>query len=188
MDNFDLRNFLIENKLTNNSKLLSEQQVEEVNWKGLAAGAAMTLAGVTGAQAQMKPEYKAQIDSIQKVTTLTPQEKRAEIQKIVQLNRNDIAGKHDEVRQKAINSFLKFQRPDLANASPEKISKAYASWNKERSKGDDQPYGDLNTSKDLKRAEKCNTVDGPSFLSKLNPFKEKPGCIYSDEDKSGVKK
>jgi hypothetical protein len=95
MDNFDLRNFLTENKLTTNSKLLSEQ-VDEVNWKGLAAGAAMTLAGITGASAQIKPEYKAKIDSIQKVQTLTPQQKRAEIQKIVQLNRDEIKGKHRE--------------------------------------------------------------------------------------------
>jgi hypothetical protein len=181
MDNFDLKNFLIENQLTHNSQQLDEDLKSSV-------AAVMLLIGSLGAQAQMKPEYKAQIDSIQKVKTLTPQEKRAEIQKIVQLNRDDIKGKNDEVKQRAINSFLKFQRPDLVNASPEKILKAYTAWGKEHSKGDDQPYGDLNTSKDLKRAEKCRTVDGPSFLSKLNPFKEKNGCIYSDEDKSGVKK
>lgn len=54
MENFDLRNFLIENKLTTNSKLLSEQ-VDEVNWKGLAAGAAMAL-GTLGAQGQEAPK------------------------------------------------------------------------------------------------------------------------------------
>ena len=95
MENFDLRNFLIENKLTTNSKLMSEQ-VDEVNWKGLAAGAAMTLAGITGASGQIKPEYKAKIDSIQKVQTLSPQQKRVEIQKIVQLNRDEISGKKRE--------------------------------------------------------------------------------------------
>jgi hypothetical protein len=107
MDNFDLRNFLIENKLTSNSKLLSEQQVEEVNWKGLAAGAAMTLAGITGAQAQLKPEYKAQIDLIQKVQTMSPQQKRVEIQKIVQLNRDEISGKkrQDFLRTMAAAGF-----------------------------------------------------------------------------------
>ena len=41
----------------------------------------------------LKPEYKAKIDSIQK-TNLNPQEKRAEIQKLVQLNRDEISGKH----------------------------------------------------------------------------------------------
>jgi len=51
MDNFDLKNFLIENKLTINSKLLPEQEINEVNWKGLATGAAMTL-GTLGAQGQ----------------------------------------------------------------------------------------------------------------------------------------
>lgn len=106
MENFDLKNFLIENKLTTNSKLLSEQ-VDEVNWKGLAAGAAMTLAGITGASGQIKPEYKAKIDSIQKVQTLTPQQKRAEIQKIVQLNRDEITGKkrQDFLRTMAAAGF-----------------------------------------------------------------------------------
>ena len=87
MENFDIKKYLIENQLTTNSKLLSEEEVNEVNWKGLAAGAAMTLAGITGASAQIKPEYKAKIDSIQKIQTLTPQQKRSEIQKIVQLNK-----------------------------------------------------------------------------------------------------
>ena len=59
--------------------------------KGLLAGLLMT-AGLT--YGQLKPEYKAKIDSIQKVQTLSPQEKRAEIQKIVQLNRDEISGKH----------------------------------------------------------------------------------------------
>ena len=181
MDNFDLRKFLTENQLTHNSQPLNENIKSSVT-------AVMLLIGSLGAQAQMKPEYKAKIDSIQRVTTLTPQEKRAEIQKIVQLNRNDIKDKNDEVRQKAINGFLKFQRPDLVNADPEKILKAYLAWEKKRNKGDDQPLDGLNTARDLKKAEKCDAVDGPSFLSKLNPFKEKPGCIYSDEDKSGVKK
>jgi len=91
MDNFDIKKYLIENKLTTNS-----QQLDEINWKGLAAGTAMTLAGITGASGQIKPEYKAKIDSIQKIQTLTPQQKRSEIQKIVQLNRDEISGKKRE--------------------------------------------------------------------------------------------
>lgn len=78
MDNFDLRNFLTENKLTTNSKLLAEQ-VDEVNWKGLAAGAAMTL-GTLGAHGQEAPkqrDYQKSIDSLKTVTDKTPQEKRA---------------------------------------------------------------------------------------------------------------
>lgn len=89
MESFDLKKFLIENKLTTNSK-----QLEEINWKGVAAGAAML--GAVGAHGQIKPEYKAKIDSIQRTTDLTPQQKRAEIQKIVQLNRNQIIGKKRE--------------------------------------------------------------------------------------------
>ena len=61
--------------------------------KGFLAGLLMT-AGLSWGQ--IKPEYKAKIDSIQKIQTLTPQEKRAEIQKIVQLNRDEISGKKRE--------------------------------------------------------------------------------------------
>jgi hypothetical protein len=151
MDNFDLRSFLTENQLTHNS-----QQLDELNLKTAIAAGAMAL-GTLGAQAQMKPEYKAKIDSIQRITTLTPQEKRAEIQKIVQLNRNDIKGKHDQDRQKAINGFLKFQRPDLVGSPPEEIEAEYCAWEKERNKGEAQPYGDLNTSKSDGGKGSCTT-------------------------------
>lgn len=93
MDNFDLRNFLIENKLTTNSRLLSEDIDEGLLGKGLLAGLLMA-AGLSWGQ--IKPEYKAKIDSIQKIETLSPQQKRAEIQKIVQLNRDEISGKKRE--------------------------------------------------------------------------------------------
>jgi len=35
---------------------------------------------------------------------------------------------------------------------------------------------------------KSDFISGPGFFDSLNPFKERAGCIYSDEDKSGVKK
>jgi hypothetical protein len=148
MENFDLRNFLIENKLTTNSKLLSEQEVDEVNWKGLAAGAAMTLAGITGASGQIKPEYKAKIDSIQKVQTLTPQQKRAEIQKIVQLNRDEISGKKRE-------DFLRTMA--AAGFTDEEQYKKYLAKN---AKKKDVGLDGLETDKACKRGEKkgsCST-------------------------------
>lgn len=183
MDNFDLREYLTENKLTHNSQQLDE------NLKSTVA-AVMLLIGSLGAQAQMKPEYQKAIAQVQQDYPGRENAglRRTKIDSIAQRNRNDIKGVHDKERQRAINGFLQFQRKDLIGADPKEILKAYLAWEKERNKGKEQPYGDLNTSKDLKRAEKCNTVDEPSFLSKLNPFKEKPGCIYSDEDKSGVKK
>lgn len=49
MDNFDLKKFLVENKLTVNSKLAETQEVDE-SWKDVALGAA-TLASV-GASAK----------------------------------------------------------------------------------------------------------------------------------------
>lgn len=65
---------------------------ESILNKGLIAGLLLT-AGLSWGQ--IKPEYKAKIDSIQK-TELSPQDKRAEIQKIVQLNRDEISGKKRE--------------------------------------------------------------------------------------------
>jgi hypothetical protein len=93
MNNFDLRNFLIENKLTSNSRIVTEDLDEGLLGKGLLAGLLMA-AGLSWGQ--IKPEYKAKIDSIQKIETLSPQQKRAEIQKIVQLNRDEISGKKRE--------------------------------------------------------------------------------------------
>jgi hypothetical protein len=46
------------------------------------------------------------------------------------------------------------------------------------------------SSKDTKNAEDDNTdaVSGPSFLSKITPNLSGNHCIYSKDDKSGVKK
>lgn len=158
MDNFDLRNFLIENKLTVNSKLLSEQEIEEVNWKGLAAGAAMTLAGITGASGQIKPEYKAKIDSIQKVQTLSPQQKRAEIQKIVQLNRDEISGKkrQDFLRTMAAAGFTdekKYTEYLAKNAKKKNVGLDGLEVGKACKRGEDKgscATGDTNRGESLK--------------------------------------
>jgi len=71
MDNFDLRKYLIENKLTRNSK-----QLEEVNWKGLAAGAAMTL-GTLGAQGQTTEPTTQTPTTQQKSMFGTPEQRAA---------------------------------------------------------------------------------------------------------------
>jgi len=146
MENFDLRNFLIENKLTTNSKLLSEQEVEEgLLGKGLLAGLLMA-AGLSWGQ--IKPEYKAKIDSIQKVQTLTPQQKRAEIQKIVQLNRDEIGGKKRE-------DFLRTMA--AAGFTDEEEYKKYLAKN---AKKKDVGLAGLEVGKACKRGEKkgsCST-------------------------------
>lgn len=84
---------------------LEKTQIDEgMLDKGFLAGLLMT-AGLTWGQ--IKPEYKAKIDSIQKITTLSPQNKRLEIQKIVQLNRDEISGKKraDFLRNMAAAGF-----------------------------------------------------------------------------------
>jgi hypothetical protein len=75
-------------------ELLRKETIEEgFLGKSFLAGLLMATGLSWG---QIKPEYKAKIDSIQKVQTLSPQQKRAEIQKIVQLNRDEISGKKRE--------------------------------------------------------------------------------------------
>jgi len=84
MEDFDLRKFLIENKLTTNSR-----QLEEGYFKSFIAGLLM----MTGLSwGQITPENRAKIDLIQK-ETLSPQEKRAEIKKIMLANQEEIKQK-----------------------------------------------------------------------------------------------
>ena len=86
-------------------ELSKKETIEEgLMGKGFLAGLLMATGLSWG---QIKPEYKAKIDSIQKVQTLTPQEKRAEIQKIVQINRDEISGKkrQDFLRNMAAANF-----------------------------------------------------------------------------------
>lgn len=66
--------------------------------------------------------------------------------------------------------------------------KKYQRYIEQHKNDKDVPLDGLYTSKDLKNSGKSDAVDGPSFLDRINPFKERAGCIYSDEDKSGVKK
>tara|TARA_R110000782_G_scaffold54693_3_gene115758 strand:+ start:911 stop:1357 length:447 start_codon:yes stop_codon:yes gene_type:complete len=85
--------------------LLANNSLEEgLLGKGMLAGLLMTM-GITWGQ--IKPEYKAKIDSIQKVQTLNPQEKRAEIVKIVQMNRDEIIAKKyaDFLKNMAASGF-----------------------------------------------------------------------------------
>ena len=145
MDNFDLRNFLIENKLTSNSRIVTEDVDEGLLGKGLLAGLLMA-AGLSWGQ--IKPEYKAKIDSIQKIETLSPQQKRAEIQKIVQLNRDEISGKKRE-------DFLKTMA--AAGFTDEEQYKKYLAKN---AKKKDVGLDGLEVGKACKRGEKkgsCST-------------------------------
>jgi len=74
-------------QLLRESLLQKEEQLEEGYLKSFIAGLLM----MTGLSwGQIKPEYKAKIDSIQKIETLSPQEKRAEIKKIMLANRDEI--------------------------------------------------------------------------------------------------
>ena len=84
-------------------RLEEREQLEEGNYKSFLAGLLM----MTGLSwGQIKPEYKAKIDSIQKLD-ITPQDKRAQIEVIVKLNRNEIKGKKDEdfIRGAIIKGF-----------------------------------------------------------------------------------
>jgi hypothetical protein len=74
-------------QLLRESLLQKEEQLEEGYLKSFIAGLLM----MTGLSwGQIKPEYKAKIDSIQNIETLSPLEKRAEIKKIMLANRDEI--------------------------------------------------------------------------------------------------
>jgi hypothetical protein len=125
--------------------LLQKEVPLEEGLKSYLAGLLM----MTGLSwGQIKPEYKAKIDSIQKIETLSPQEKRAEIQKIVQLNRDEISGKkrQDFLRNMAAAGF-----------TDEELYKAYL---KKLARKPDAALPGLETDKACKRGEKkgsCST-------------------------------
>lgn len=130
-------------QLLRESLLQKEEPIQE-NIKPFLAGLLM----MTGLSwGQIKPEYKAKIDSIQK-TTLSPQEKRAEIQKIVQMNRDEITGKKRE-------EFLRNMA--AAGFTDEELYKAYL---KKLAKKKNVGLDGLETDKACKRGEKkgsCST-------------------------------
>ena len=87
------------------------------------------------------------------------------------------------------NEYPKIVYRELKDGRKVKINiKKYQRYIEQHKNDKDVPLDGLNTAKDLRNAEKSGGVDGPSFLSSINPFKERAGCIYTDEDKSGVKK
>ena len=87
------------------------------------------------------------------------------------------------------NDYPKIIYRELKDGRKVKINiKKYQRYIAQHKNDKDVPLDGLYTSKDIKNSNKSNTVDGPSFLSSINPFKEVSGCIYTDEDKSGVKK
>ena len=87
------------------------------------------------------------------------------------------------------NEYPKIVYRELKDGRKVKINiKKYQRYIEQHKNDKDVPLDGLNTAKDLRNADKAGAVDGPSFLSSINPFKEKAGCIYTDEDKSGVKK
>jgi len=63
--------------------------------------------------------------------------------------------------------------------------KEYRKYLKKCSNRKDVPLDGLNS---MNNSKKSSAVDGGSFWNKINIFKEIPGCLNTDEDKSGVKK
>jgi hypothetical protein len=159
MENFDLRSFLIENKLTTNSKLLSEQEIDEIDvrklGRNLAAGAAM-LAGTVGAQGQEAPkqrDYQKSIDSIQTVTDKTPQQKRALTTQWVKARNAQRLDPIQAAQKKRIDNWIADH--------PGKDEKDYWDWQEDRQKGPDAQPDGLEVGKACKSGEKKGScVDG----------------------------
>lgn len=59
---FDLKKFLVENKLTNNSKILSEQEQLEEGWKDWVLGGLLTLSTLAGGTKLYQLDQQAQQD------------------------------------------------------------------------------------------------------------------------------
>jgi hypothetical protein len=131
----------IKNKLR--EELLRKETIEEGYFKSFIAGLLMTTGLSWG---QIKPEYKAKIDSIQKIETLSKQEKRAEIEKIVQMNRDEISGKkrQDFLRTMAAAGYT----------DEEKYRKYLAKNAKKKDVGQD---GLIDCSKRTKETGSCTT-------------------------------
>jgi len=82
MDNFDLRKFLIENKLTTSSRQLDELDIRK-GIRNVAAGAAMTL-GTLGAHGQQAPKQSDKVNTPitwQQMTQAQKAAKKAELVK-----------------------------------------------------------------------------------------------------------
>jgi hypothetical protein len=153
MENFDLRNFLIENKLTTNSKLLSEQEIDEIDVRKLgrnfAAGAAM-LAGTLGAQGQEAPKPT---DSIKPLT-----------QRELNIQKREEAKKKREIHMSQVNAKLKARIDNWIAANPGSNEKDYWNWQKDRQKGPDAQPDGLEVGKACKRGkDKGSCVSGQTY-------------------------
>jgi hypothetical protein len=210
--------------------LLKEEQLNEVNWKGIAAGAAMGL-GTLGAQGQTtQPQTtQPQTTDVKSLSTSptagtksmygTPEQRAAakakrEGQRKINFDNfvmgayqraDKISGLVEIVNDAELKSgcsladkeeadylngnsydMPKIVYRELKDGRKVKINiKKYQRYIEQHKNDKEVPRYDLYDPKDH---PKSDFISGPSFFSSLNPFKERAGCIYSDEDKSGVKK
>ena len=155
MDNFDLRNFLIENKLTTNSNLLSEDINEGLLGKGLLAGLLMSL-GVYGQnQPKTTADYQKSIDSIKLIKPTTPEQRqnqRKALELLVQAKNNLRLAPIEAAQKKRIDNWIA--------ANPGKDEKDYWAWQADREKGPDAGLDGLEIGKCNKRGKdkgSCST-------------------------------
>jgi len=121
-NNFDLKKFLVENKLTNNSRLLKEEEEVSPEVKAQLIAKAEKLAN--------SPAIKRQIEDI--VKTLTPEEQQAIVDFAKQVNENltesKLAGIVDKLEDTGID-FSRLQENDMpATAFMGAVSSLAVSW------------------------------------------------------------
>ena len=153
MENFDLKKYLIENQLTTNSKLLSEQELDEVDvrklGRNLAAGAAMAL-GTLGAQGQEAPKPT---DSIKPLT-----------QRELNIQKREEAKKKREIHMSQVNAERKARIDNWIAANPGSDEKDYWDWQAGRQKGPDAQPDGLEVGKACKRGkDKGSCVTGQTY-------------------------
>jgi hypothetical protein len=166
-------------QLLRESLLQKEEQLEEGYFKSMLAGLLM----MTGLSwGQIKPEYKAKIDSIQKIETLTPLEKRAEIKKIMLANRDEML----KASQASKSNNPTYGTPEQRVAAEEKRKENRTKIFNNFVNGAYYAEGCVEEIDDEEYASGCKIVDneGLSYIEGKTP--EIPDYVYR-EFKDGTK-
>ncbi len=152
MDNFDLKKFLVENKLTTNSKQLEENVI-----KNLVAATLMSLGIAGGVRGQEAPKNTNPVTWQQMTQAQKAAVKKALVDKggypLFQKYKDSISTDATNRREADI---------DKAAASKGMTRAEYERWYKNNKKKPDQPCGNLNVKGANKRGEdkgSCTTGD-----------------------------
>lgn len=174
-------------------QLADVQYVPVSNSEQLEKWKSQKLAYGTGAEGLQLPEMFTEMfqtdpqeTPAQKAAREAREARIAERAKLVAIQKAKNAARLAPIEAAQQGRFETWRNSDVNN-----VNRTYADWQAELAKAQEgaptwMEVDGKNTSKDLKRADKADAVTGFGILGRLNPIK--PGCIYTNEDKSGVSK